>query len=179
MNTIIKALRFSAAAHDGQTRKGGDIPYIVHPYEVAMRAFTYTKNEDLISSALLHDVIEDCNVTTETLNKEFNSNITKLVNEVSHKEGNFSDWKEKKAFYCNQLLNISPDAAIITACDKMANMFAYGEKYKVDPDFVLKALKHSHDEWRWYYDLVFTNIKNILPEDVKNDYSKMFNEYFE
>lgn len=178
MDYIIKAIRFSAEAHNGQTRKGGTTPYIVHPYEVAIRVSRYTQDEDIISAALLHDVIEDCSVTKEQLNEKFNANIAFLVDELSNKEKYLDDWKLKKELYCNTLLDISKSATIIVACDKMANMYAYGERYKIDPDFVLKTLKHTHEEWSWYYMLVFNKIKERIPKNLKAEYLKMFTMYF-
>jgi hypothetical protein len=61
----------------------------------------------------------------------------------------------------------------------MANMYAYGEKYKVDPEFALKALKRTHTEWNWYYRLVFNKIEKKLSEDLKKAYTEMMNLYFE
>ncbi|MFA5828390.1 MAG: HD domain-containing protein [Candidatus Shapirobacteria bacterium] len=56
---IRKALRLAAVQHDGQYRKDGVTPFIIHPIEVAMIVSEYTDNEDIISAALLHDVLED------------------------------------------------------------------------------------------------------------------------
>ena len=57
---IKKALKIAFAAHENQVDKGG-IPYIFHPYEVAQQMTT----EYEICTALLHDVIEDTDVTAE------------------------------------------------------------------------------------------------------------------
>jgi myo-inositol-1(or 4)-monophosphatase len=178
MKLIVDSLRYSAIAHNGQTRKGGDIPYVVHPYEVAMRAMSYTSSEEIIAAALLHDVVEDCGVSIEALTSKFGSKVASLVNEVTNIEEKTDDWRERKTLYCKHLIDISSDAAIIIACDKMANMFAYGEKYKIDPVSVEKILKHTHEEWKWYYGLVLESIKKKLPEKIQDDYTKMLQTYF-
>jgi len=45
---INQALVIATKAHDGQTRKGTDIPYITHPVAVALLASEYTDDEDVI-----------------------------------------------------------------------------------------------------------------------------------
>ena len=59
-NTL-KAIDYAVEAHEGQTRKKSDIPYIYHPLNMACHALSMGIKEDVvIASILLHDVIEDC-----------------------------------------------------------------------------------------------------------------------
>ena len=63
-----KALPFAKEKHEGQTRKGGIIPYMYHPLMVAYHAISLGLYEDaMIATALLHDVCEDCGVPVEDL----------------------------------------------------------------------------------------------------------------
>ena len=55
-----RAVKFATKAHAGQFRKGTKRPYIVHPVEVGNIVSTMTEDEEVISAALLHDTIEDC-----------------------------------------------------------------------------------------------------------------------
>ena len=65
---INKAIEFATKAHEGQYRKGTKRPYIVHPIEVGDIVAAMTKDEEVISAAVLHDTIEDCaGVTQEIL----------------------------------------------------------------------------------------------------------------
>ena len=57
-----KALKLAYAAHAGQVDKAG-MPYIFHPYEVALQVQT----EEEVCAALLHDVVEDTDWTMEDL----------------------------------------------------------------------------------------------------------------
>ena len=57
---INKAIEFATRAHAGQFRKGTRRPYIVHPIEVGDIVSTMTQDEEIISAAVLHDTIEDC-----------------------------------------------------------------------------------------------------------------------
>lgn len=79
---IEKAYNYAKVAHKGQLRKDGQ-PYISHPVAVALILAKQGFNEDVVSGALLHDVVEDCGCTIEDLRKEFNSNVAQLVDCVS------------------------------------------------------------------------------------------------
>ena len=79
---IEKAYVYAKAAHKDQIRKDGK-PYISHPVSVALILANLGFNEDVVSAALLHDVVEDCGITLENLKNEFNINIAELVDCVS------------------------------------------------------------------------------------------------
>ena len=64
---IKKAARFATKAHEGMLRKGGRMPYIYHPMEVALLVSRMTQDEHVIAAAYLHDVLEDTAVTAEEL----------------------------------------------------------------------------------------------------------------
>ena len=68
-NNTLMALKYAKISHDGQTRKGDfAIPYITHPLNVACHAISLEINEDeVIATALLHDVCEDCDIAPEEL----------------------------------------------------------------------------------------------------------------
>ncbi len=68
--------------HYGQTRKDG-LPYISHPVEVALILAELDFNADVVSAALLHDVVEDCGYTLEEITQNFNGNIAEMVDCVS------------------------------------------------------------------------------------------------
>ena len=71
MTLVTQAVIFAAQAHDGAARKGSEIPYIVHPMEVVAIASTMTDDPQVLAAAALHDVMEDCGVTFETLSERF------------------------------------------------------------------------------------------------------------
>ena len=56
---IAQALALAVEAHQGQKRKGTDIPYIAHPLGVASIALEHGADEELTMAALLHDAAED------------------------------------------------------------------------------------------------------------------------
>ena len=73
-----KALEFATHAHEGMTDKAG-APYIGHPVRVAARL----EGETDKVVALLHDVVEDCGVSLETLAREFGVVVADAVDVLS------------------------------------------------------------------------------------------------
>ena len=73
---INKAIEFATKAHQGQMRKGTKRPYIVHPMEVGDIVSSMTRDEEIISAAVLHDTIEDCEgVSERILAQEFSERV--------------------------------------------------------------------------------------------------------
>ena len=77
---INKAIEFATKAHQGQMRKGTKRPYIVHPMEVGDILSSMTRDEEIISAAVLHDTIEDCEgVSERILAQEFSERVAYMV----------------------------------------------------------------------------------------------------
>lgn len=123
-DTIIqRALRFATKAHEGQKRDFTGEPYITHPIDVAQIIVDDFKIADpeVIASAYLHDVIEDCNISEEELIEKFNTFIADNVIMVSHTKE-----QDKIPYYKNYYLaDIATctviEPAIIKIADRIAN----------------------------------------------------------
>lgn len=75
---IRKAYHFAFEAHKGQKRSSGE-EYIIHPMNVAATLIKLRMDSDSIMAGFLHDVVEDCAVLPEVLEKEFSSSVAQLV----------------------------------------------------------------------------------------------------
>ena len=80
---ISRVYDFAAECHKNQRRQSGE-PYIFHPIAVAGILTESHADRDTLSAALLHDVIEDCNVSEEEIAARFNQTIAGLVNGVTN-----------------------------------------------------------------------------------------------
>lgn len=91
---IKEAYEFAAQKHEGQFRKSGD-PYIIHALHVAKILAQLRTGPKSIAAGLLHDVIEDCDVSDEEFIEHFGLEVHTLVDAVT-KIGNlkFNDEKE-------------------------------------------------------------------------------------
>ena len=79
---LARAFDFGREAHDGQTRASGE-PYFTHPIAVANILADMRLDEESIITALLHDTVEDCDVTLDTLDSEFGGDVAQLVDGVT------------------------------------------------------------------------------------------------
>ena len=76
---IPRAFSFAYHAHQNSSRKGSKIPYITHPLDVASILMRCNVSDSLIAAALLHDVVEDEEVTYEELENLFGVKIKNLI----------------------------------------------------------------------------------------------------
>ncbi len=81
-HVLNRAYVFSMKAHGGQTRKSGD-PYFVHPLAVASILTDLKADPATVATALLHDVVEDTDVTVDDIAKKFGAEIASLVDGVT------------------------------------------------------------------------------------------------
>ncbi len=79
---IRDAYEFADLSHEGQRRKSGE-PYIAHPLEIALFLTELRLDEQTIAASLLHDVVEDCDVSLDELSSRFGPEIAKLVDGVT------------------------------------------------------------------------------------------------
>ncbi len=83
MSTLERAIEIAAQAHAGQKRKNG-MPYVLHPIRVMLRQ----QAQDAMIVAILHDVLEDTNVTMDDLRHAgFTDPILSAVNLLTHADG--------------------------------------------------------------------------------------------
>ena len=79
---VKRAIEFATQAHEGQFRKTGE-PYIVHPLAVKKILEEWGMDEDTIIAGVLHDTVEDTDITIEDIKKEFGDTVAFLVDGVT------------------------------------------------------------------------------------------------
>lgn len=79
---INKAISFAKKHHDGQMRQSGE-PFYTHPLEVAYMISDYNLKTDVIVTSILHDVVEDTEVTAGMILDEFGWRIAEMVNKLT------------------------------------------------------------------------------------------------
>ncbi len=125
IDRIMQALEFAAKAHEGQKRKSGE-PYIFHPIEVAKILVAYDCDTDSIIAALLHDTVEDTEVTLDQVKKLFGQEVASLVDGLT-KLGKiyFSSQEEQQIENLRKmLLAMAKDIRVILIklADRLHNM---------------------------------------------------------
>ena len=82
INLINKAIYWARKYHGDQKRKSGE-PYYSHPLEVAYMVSEYKLNTDVIVASILHDIIEDTEVTVEMIEGTFGQRIAEMVDRLT------------------------------------------------------------------------------------------------
>ena len=80
---IEKAIQFATEAHEGQIRKYTGEPYIVHPLAVMETVSTVEHTDEMLMAAVLHDTVEDCDVTLDDIVSHFGPIVADLVEQLT------------------------------------------------------------------------------------------------
>lgn len=180
---IEQAVRFAMQAHEGQFRKVGQIPYIWHPLEVAEIIMTMTHDEDVIIAGLLHDTVEDTEVTIEDIENEFGPRVRELVSsetEDKHPEMPASDsWLQRKRESVMELLDAPLESKIIWLADKVSNMRSFHQMYieqgiKMWDNFNQKDPRVQ----KWYYSRIASLVTDLKDKAPYAEFVWRVNEVF-
>jgi GTP pyrophosphokinase len=122
---LVRAYKFSDVAHAGQVRHSGE-PYVSHCVEVARILADLQLDTTTVASGLLHDIVEDTDITVEDVAREFGAEIAQIVDGLT-KIANLplSSREERQVEnYRKLLLSIAKDARVILIklADRLHNM---------------------------------------------------------
>ncbi|MBL1434407.1 HD domain-containing protein [Candidatus Wolfebacteria bacterium] len=169
------AIRIASQYHNGQFRaEHDDLPYVSHPFSVAVLVSNYTDDEDVVIAALLHDTIEDTEMTHEKLTELFGEKITTLVENISEPKGDVP-WKERKDIYLEKLNTGSLDALLIAAADKIHNMQSKQNIFNEQGRDFIKSLGLLEEKYIWYHGMVGEIVEARL---AGNPIVKLYKETF-
>ena len=122
---VKKAYLYADNLHSGQKRQNGE-PYISHPLNVAYILAEMHADRDTICAGLLHDTLEDTNITKEDIAHDFNQNIANLVDGVTKlSKMNFSSKQDQNYANTRKIITgITEDVRIIIIklADRLHNM---------------------------------------------------------
>ena len=120
-----RAYEYGNRFHEGQKRRSGK-PYFTHCLEVAQTLASWRMDVTTVMAGLLHDTIEDTNVTLDSISQEFGEDLANLVDGVTKIGGiRFSSRKEKQAGnFMKMLLSVAKDLRVIIVkfADRLHNM---------------------------------------------------------
>src|SRR6476619_7327355 len=122
---VSDAFAFACERHDGQLRKSGE-EYILHPWGVAKVCARLQQPPVVLAAALLHDVVEDTETTTEEIAQRFGEEVRLLVDGVTKLSRiQFASREEAEAEnYRKMILSMAQDirVVVIKLADRLHNM---------------------------------------------------------
>ena len=122
-----EAWNFAKELHTGQIRKFIGTPYFdAHVQKVNGTVKQYTRDEDLLCAALLHDTIEDCfddaEVGYHVIEEKFGKRVADLVMELTSSKEDMEDYDSKADYLMVKMIHMSNDALIIKLADRLQNI---------------------------------------------------------
>jgi len=119
---IFEAASFAADKHKDQTRKGNGQPYINHPLEVAnlLAQVGCIKDNDVLIAGLLHDTVEDSDVTFDEVEEKFGARVAGFVRELTDDKS--LPKAERKRLQVEHAPHMSHEAKQIKLADKISNV---------------------------------------------------------
>lgn len=160
MELVSEAIEFAVKVHDGMRRKKSELPYILHPLEVAVIVGTMTSDQNVIAAAVLHDVVEDTNTKIEEIENKFGRRVTELVSaETENKREELpadQTWRIRKEESLKILENTTDiDVIIVWLGDKLANMRSIYHEWSKYGDKMWDNFNQKNvDEQAWYYNSI-------------------------
>jgi (p)ppGpp synthase/HD superfamily hydrolase len=150
LNRFEQAIEFAAHAHKDQVRKGTDIPYISHPFAVAMILQQARCKEDVVIAGLLHDTLEDTPTTKEDIQSVFGEEVLRLVIGASepHKS---AAWEDRKRHTLDFLKTADLDLRLVACADKLHNIRSIRRDVESIGDKVWSKFNKGYELQRWYY----------------------------
>lgn len=174
-----KAVIYATNAHAGQTRKGTNLPFIIHPMEVASIVAAMTLDETMMCAAVLHDVVEDCkDVTIEDIRREFGDVVASYVDQES--EDKSKTWMERKGHTIEFLkTKASRNAKILALGDKLANIRAISRDYRILGEELWQRF-HMKDKntQGWYYQGMIEGFEELKEYHEFTEYCDLVRQVF-
>ena len=117
---INKAIYWARKYHGDQKRKSGD-PYYSHPLEVAYMVSEYKLKTDVIAASILHDIVEDTEVTVEMIEGTFGQRIAEMVDRLTRDRPDGTKLSVEEILYNNYTKN-DIEVILIKCIDRVHNM---------------------------------------------------------
>lgn len=120
---VEKAIRFAGKYHRDHMRHDA-LPYLTHLFSVALLTTLHEVDEDIVITALLHDVLEDTHASAEDIEEQFGVQVRAYVESLTEElRENKHDrtWKERKESYLEALTTAPLPAFVVAIADKIHN----------------------------------------------------------
>lgn len=148
------AIAYAVELHAGQTRKGGDLPYISHLLAVCALVLEDGGTEEEAIAALLHDAAEDQGgePRLEAIRRRFGDAVAEIVSHCSDTLAREKPpWEERKRAYLAHLEHVPSAALRVSLADKLHNASSVLADYRDIGDELWERFNEGGEGQLWYY----------------------------
>ena len=166
LSNLDTALVFARQTHEGQLRKGTDIPYIAHLLAVCGLVLENGGDEDQAIAALLHDAVEDQGGETmlEEIRDRFGDKVATIVADCTDAwEIPKPEWKHRKETYLAKLPSKPRTSLLVSLADKVHNARAIRDDYREVGESLWDRFAGGRDGTIWYYESLVAIFQKVMP----------------
>ena len=185
MELVSRAILLATEAHDGMRRKKSECPYILHPLEAAVIVSSMSEDQELISAAILHDVVEDAGIRMEEIEAQFGKRVRMLVEcETEDKREGMpakDTWLIRKEESLQKLKEANdPAVMMLWIGDKLANIRSIYRDWREEGDAMWQRFNQSDPKIQaWYYETIAELTKAISHTAAWIEYNTLTQIVFE
>jgi guanosine-3',5'-bis(diphosphate) 3'-pyrophosphohydrolase len=184
MNVVDQAIITATRAFSGKTRKASRTPAIFHSLEAGAIAASMTDDYEVIAAVVLHDVIEDTDITVEELRRAFGDRITDLVlsDSENKREGlpPQDSWKLRKQEMIDYLRQVDDrDIQILYLSDKLSNLRSIYQSFQREGRAVWQRFNQKDErEQYWYYHTIAEELSDLREFPAWKEYTALIQAVF-
>ncbi|MEK7166296.1 MAG: HD domain-containing protein [Patescibacteria group bacterium] len=174
ISLLEKAVRVSVVAHGGQKRKGDDLPYIIHPFMVALKLAKFNFSDTVIAAALTHDVLEDTDFLEEKLKYELGSEVFEIVKAVTNDDS--LPWEEKKKKYIETVRSGPEGARAVAVADKIHNLESLIIAHAEQGPELWKKFNRGKEQKLWFENEVLKMLRQTWQHPLVDEYENLLEQ---
>jgi guanosine-3',5'-bis(diphosphate) 3'-pyrophosphohydrolase len=159
----------ASAGHREQLRKGSGVPYIEHPIGVAWILDRSGFDETIVIAGLLHDLVEDTEVTLDQIRQEFGKEVAEIVAACSEvkvdAQGRKRPWIDRKQDHLKEVVEAGDAIRAVVLADKLHNLISIRLDLIEGRD-VWSTFNAPQDQVLWYYQAMIDHCQSEDPRLV-------------
>ena len=181
---VSEAIVFSVKAHDGMRRRKSEVPYVLHPMEVAVIIGTMTDKQEVISAGVLHDVVEDAGITIDDIGEKFGSRVKELVS--AETENKREDLPPEQTWFIRKKESVEKLAAtddievkMLWIGDKLSNIRAIYRDFLIEGNALWNRFHQSDINMQaWYYRSIMKHTECLSYTSAWREYKTLVEKIF-
>ncbi len=168
---VEKATPLALKAHKEQMRKEAPTPYIVHPMRVAILLARYGLPDVVVAAGLVHDVVEDTDVSLDDVREELGEEIVTLVAPVTHDDS--LEWTARKKAYIDAVRAANENVKAIATADKIANAESLLAAHAREGSGVWRHFNAGKEKKIWFEEAMLSMLQESWMHPLVDEYAQM------
>lgn len=171
MHLLEKALQITHQAHKDQVRKIDATPYVIHPWMVAMKLARHGYADTVLAAAIVHDVLEDTQVTEEALREALGEEVVALVRSLT--EDKAKPWEARKELYIETIRTAPNEVKAISVADKIHNLESLLDAHALHGAEVWKFFTRGREAKQWFEHALLSALQETWEHSLVDEYAQL------